>query len=862
MIKWIKPAVLILLMTFILSLDLPAKAQSQTHAAANTPWPMYQHDPQHSGRSPLLGPTHQPILLWSAQLPDCGGEHGGISIAQDGNLIVSDGGCLFNVDPARRQVIWQFPGYESRGVALVAQDGSFYFGDGPGFSNISAAGEAIWQIQLDDNWAFGSSATFGQDENVYVVHDGVWSFTPEGEFRWVAPYGEYGSHASPAIGLDGNVYAGGPNYIDICAYLPDGSDVAWCAEFDESGGDKTVAVASDGTIYYPAWNHILHALEPGSGDIAWRFIPDGEFSEGSAIPDGIAIAEDGSLRFGANPFPMTSFLYAIDAQGQLMWKVPFSANPLTDFYPAIRLPMTVDRVGNTFLCPTNAACYGIGPDGDVLWETKFPQLDSIDLEPAIQPIIASDGLFYVLDTQQHLYAYADPSLHPALAADHSSLAYEVEPGSAGFTSTLSISSSIAPLTYTVVITPDVGWLSAPASTGTTPAQLTVHFDPQALPAGIYRTVLTIIPTDPPGAWLEIPVTLKTGIRQTFLPEVVKSYADYRILYGSTWFTEYQLVSIKPDGTDRKVITHEFYDTWDSPVYARDGSKVALVMMYEDYRHHIEIYDTTTGALILDLSNVYDNQFPTWSPVCDRLAYFSASVGAEYGDIYAINLDGSGQTRLTASPLNVADLLWSPQGNKIAIDAGYREVYIMNSDGSGLYQVTTGNWTDRIVDWSPDERYLLLGSAHETSNDPLQYGIYDTWTGAYTFLVYPYEIPEMLADQDLHMAGNSQNAVWSPDGQTIAYLGWGDRFNTDVFVINPDGSGKANLTYALDRDEYHPVWSPNGRWIAFSSVDDEISDDPNYDLYIMHPDGSHLMQITTNILEDQHPFWQTYDQGTP
>jgi hypothetical protein len=37
-----------------------AQAQAPDPLTADTPWPMYQHDPQHTGRSPLLGPVHQP----------------------------------------------------------------------------------------------------------------------------------------------------------------------------------------------------------------------------------------------------------------------------------------------------------------------------------------------------------------------------------------------------------------------------------------------------------------------------------------------------------------------------------------------------------------------------------------------------------------------------------------------------------------------------------------------------------------------------------------------------------------------------------------------------------------------------------
>ena len=53
-------------------------------------------------------------------------------------------------------------------------------------------------------------------------------------------------------------------------------------------------------------------------------------------------------------------------------------------------------------------------------------------------------------------------------------------------------------------------------------------------------------------------------------------------------------------------------------------------------------------------------------------------------------------------------------------------------------------------------------------------------------------------------------------------------------------------HALDS---HPAWSPDGAQIDFSSFRDG-----NSEVYVMNADGSGQTRLTTNGLGDQHPAW--------
>ena len=87
------------------------------------------------------------------------------------------------------------------------------------------------------------------------------------------------------------------------------------------------------------------------------------------------------------------------------------------------------------------------------------------------------------------------------------------------------------------------------------------------------------------------------------------------------------------------------------------------------------------------------------------------------------------------------------------------------------------------------------------------------------------------------------AVWSPDGQTIAFADY-----SRLFFVNADGSGQRNVTRELGLRQL-PIWSPDGRRILVV----KCRGGQKCDIYVMNADGSGLRAVTRNR-QSGWPIW--------
>ena len=181
----------------------------------------------------------------------------------------------------------------------------------------------------------------------------------------------------------------------------------------------------------------------------------------------------------------------------------------------------------------------------------------------------------------------------------------------------------------------------------------------------------------------------------------------------------------------------------------------------------------------------------------RIAYQSVQDGN--AEIYSVNPDGTGATRLTNDPASDATPAWSRDGTKIVFSSdrdNHSHIFSMNADGSGLAQLTfDGPWDDDPA-WSPEGTSIAYRSSPATSDALMlmnadgtgQHGIYNT--------------------------DNSERApAWSPTGEPIAFDMHDIGSSLGIWTVRPDGSFGMRLT----TDGSRPDWSPDGTRIVFDSA---------------------------------------------
>src|SRR5882724_8276583 len=74
------------------------------------------------------------------------------------------------------------------------------------------------------------------------------------------------------------------------------------------------------------------------------------------------------------------------------------------------------------------------------------------------------------------------------------------------------------------------------------------------------------------------------------------------------------------------------------------------------------------------------------------------------EIYVMDADGGGQTRLTEDAGEDVSPAWAPDGKRLAFVStrdGNAEIYVMNADGTGQTRLTNNTAADLSPVWSPN-----------------------------------------------------------------------------------------------------------------------------------------------------------------
>ena len=225
------------------------------------------------------------------------------------------------------------------------------------------------------------------------------------------------------------------------------------------------------------------------------------------------------------------------------------------------------------------------------------------------------------------------------------------------------------------------------------------------------------------------------------------------------------------------------------------------------------------------------------PACTTCKIVFVSDRDGNAEIYSCNADGSNINRLTNNAAWDDEPAWSPDGSHIAFvsdRAGQREIYVMNADGSNVVRRTFLESYTRNPAWSPNGAMIAFSSS---GNGSANISVVGAMSGS----------PSVLFETHGKIAAPS----WSPDGTKLALVSDWYAYDLvwDIFTINADGTNLTGLTDDIfDHYDYlSPSWSPTGTKIAVM-ITQEISTNVwlfNTQIGVMNPDGSGLTTIISS-----------------
>lgn len=316
---------------------------------ANTSWPMFRHDPMHTGRSPYQGPE-TPNFQW--EFPTKGLIESSPAVGPDGTVYIgSHDFHLYAFTPAGI-LKWKFPTLGLiRSSPAIAMDGTIYVGSFDGnLYAIKPSGQIKWSYHTGERVL--ASPTIAPNNSILITsRDGVLhSVDDEGKLNWKISLEGGVSVSSPTISPTGVVYQA--TYPGILYAVDLNGDILWQTEFKGTRGIRTTpAVAEDGTIYLGARNGEFYAIHP-DGSVKWNFKTNGD------IRSSCAIAGDGTIHFGS----YDSYLYALNSDGRLKWRFK-ARNP-------IEVSPCVDRDGVVYFAAQADKFYAVNSNGSLRWSFR------------------------------------------------------------------------------------------------------------------------------------------------------------------------------------------------------------------------------------------------------------------------------------------------------------------------------------------------------------------------------------------------------------------------------------------------------------------------------------------------------------
>lgn len=267
-----------------------------------------------------------------------------------------------------------------------------------------------------------------------------------------------------------------------------------------------------------------------------------------------------------------------------------------------------------------------------------------------------------------------------------------------------------------------------------------------------------------------------------------------------------------------------------------GGRIVFTCTRADFNQLCLVNADGTGYQQLSADQFANDYYPSFNPAGNGLLFASNRNGPF--DIYLLLFAERSIQRITSFVGDVISPDFSPDGRQIVFanrpSDGPTSIWMVNRDGSDPHLFYAGSGPIVAVAWSPDGKSLAYAMQMDLPN---QYEI---------FVINLDGSGQRRLTNGLSGIGGSIS--WSPDGTSLL-ISAGPVGGKEIYHL--DFASGATVQLTNGGNNASPSWSFDGQYIVFNSP----RNGNQSDIFIMNADGSDQRQLTTDPEPDWQPRWE-------
>jgi Tol biopolymer transport system component len=220
-------------------------------------------------------------------------------------------------------------------------------------------------------------------------------------------------------------------------------------------------------------------------------------------------------------------------------------------------------------------------------------------------------------------------------------------------------------------------------------------------------------------------------------------------------------------------------------------------------------------------------------------------GAPDFDLYVVNADGTGLSRVTSAPANEQDPSWAPDGASLYYwsDEGSRGDLYRVWIGTGRVERLTRQFVGRALMPSASPDGTRVAFAAQT----LRLG---------QFWAYQVHLLDVARGTTAALAASSGACwpAWSPDGARLAHVRLAEGRPSALEIRTLATGASSALVDDPVTWSYYPAWSRDGRFVAFSTSPAHHEGE-DWDLAVVEVATRRVTRLTTGRGNDRLPDWK-------